>query len=62
MARVLCVCGGVAIGRVIAAADMAALETDPQMEPFGARRQAVLAAVNRLRQLGDPDLIEVTAD
>ena len=41
----------VAVGRVVAAADLAALEADPQMEPQVAGREAVLAAVDGLGEL-----------
>src|SRR5688572_8189450 len=46
------VLGGVPLGRAVAAAHAAALEADAQMEPLRALRKAVLAAVDRLRQLG----------
>ena len=37
------------VRRRVAAADMAAFEADPQMEPLAAHLQALLAAVHRLR-------------
>ena len=43
--------GRVPVRRVVAAADVAALEADAQMQPEAARREAVLAAVDRLGQL-----------
>jgi RNA polymerase sigma factor (sigma-70 family) len=53
--------GRVAHGRVVAAPDVAALEADPQVQPLRAGGQALGAAVHRLRQLGDPDVLEVRA-
>ena len=41
----------VPVRRVVAAADVAALEADAQVQPEAAGRQAVLAAVDRLGQL-----------
>jgi hypothetical protein len=49
--------GGVLVRGVIAAADLAALEADPQVEPGIADLQALLAPLDRLRELGDSDLI-----
>src|SRR4051794_14513348 len=54
--------GRVAVGRAVAAADVAALEADAQVDPPRAHLQAVLAAVDGLRQLGDLDVLEVGAD
>src|SRR5437868_4263224 len=51
----------VAIGRVVAAGDMTALQADPEVEPLAAHAQAVLTAVDRGRQLAHRDLIEVRA-
>ena len=45
------VAAGVAVGRVIAAADLAALQADPQVQPLAAGGQALLAALDRLGQL-----------
>ena len=43
--------GRVLVGRVVAAADVAALEADAQVQPLAAVAQAVLAAGDRLGQL-----------
>jgi len=51
--------GRVAVGRVVAAADMAALQADAQVQPHASRAQAVLAAGGGLRQLGERDRVEV---
>ena len=40
--------GGMPVGRVVAAADVAAFQADAQVEPEAAHREAVLAAVDRL--------------
>jgi len=52
---------GVAIGRVVAAADVAALQADAQVQPGVTRQQAVLAAIDGLGQLCDQDVVEVGA-
>src|ERR1700755_1860708 len=57
LARVL---GGVAVGRRVAAADLAAAATHAQVHPLGAYRQAVLTAVGVLRT-PDGDLIQMCA-
>lgn len=44
---------GMAIGGVVAAPDVAALETDAQMTPCRTSREALGAAVDGIRQLGD---------
>src|SRR5258706_13675305 len=62
MLRGLSVRSRVAVWRVIAAADVAARKTDPQMQPLAADAQAVLAAVDGSRHVSDQDLIEVGAD
>src|SRR5436189_5300900 len=49
----------VAVRRAVAASDLAALEADPQVNPAIARLQAVLAAVDRLGELGDQDVVEM---
>ena len=54
--------GRVPVGGVVAAADMPAGQADPEMQPFAARAQAILAAVNRRRQLADADLVQVATD
>ena len=43
----------VAVGRVVAAADVAALQADAQVQPEAAGREAVLAAGDGLRAAGD---------
>jgi hypothetical protein len=52
---------GMAIGRVIAAADLAALQADAQMQPRFAAGQAVLAALDRLGQLHEANAVEMGA-
>src|SRR5438045_3680173 len=52
----------VPIGRAVAAAHFSAGETDPQMQPLAAGSEAVLAAVDRIGQLPQLDLIEVCTD
>jgi hypothetical protein len=52
---------GVTVGGVVAAADVAALEADPQVQPDAALAQAVLTAVDGSGQLGDRDRPEVSA-
>jgi hypothetical protein len=54
-------CAGVAVGRAVAAADLAALETDPQVEPFVSGDEAVFAAFDGIRQVGDLDVVEMGA-
>ena len=49
------------IGGVIAAADLAALQADSQMEPGVARDQAFLAAFDGGGELGDVNVFEVRA-
>ena len=51
----------VAVGRVVAAADLAALEADSQMQPWASRGQAILAARDGFRELGDVNVIEMCA-
>ena len=52
---------GVAVGRVVTAADVPALQADTQVQPDASFAQAVLTAGHRLRELGDLDRIEVRA-
>src|SRR5262245_20955157 len=52
----------VPVRRVVAAADMPAVEADAEVEPQPADLQAVLAALGGRRQLGDGDLVEMGAD
>ena len=61
MSALLRVRRGVAVGRVVAAADLAATQADPEMKPWVADLQALLAALHGLGELGDLDLIEVGA-
>ena len=56
------VAAGVAVGRVVAAADVAALQADAQVQPHAALAQAVLAAVDGLGELGDVDGVQMGAD
>ena len=53
--------GCVTVGRVVAAADVAALEADPEVEPAPPHGEAVLATVHLLGQLHDVDVVEVGA-
>src|SRR6476469_7345624 len=55
-------CAGVAVGRVVAAADVPAGQADPEMEPLAAHSQAILATVDGGGQLVDGDLVEMGAD
>jgi hypothetical protein len=48
-------------GRAVAAADLAALQADPQMQPLAAGRKALLAAFNGLRQFEDLHVFEMAA-
>lgn len=61
MAAAMSVSAGMTVGRVVAAADLSALQADAQMQPLTAGGQALLAAGDRLGQLGDPDVIEMGA-
>src|ERR1700730_5951046 len=54
--------GRMAVGRVVAAADVAASEADPEVQPLAAVEQAVLAAVDGCRELAERDLVEVGAE
>src|SRR2546422_6987751 len=58
--RLMEVLRGVPIGRVVAAADVTALEAEPQVHPLVAARQTLLTAVRRLR-LDVADLREMLA-
>src|SRR5206468_1580323 len=62
MRRRLTMRGRVAAGRAVAATNVPARETDPQVQPLPAVAQAVLAAVDRRRELVERDLIEMGAD
>jgi hypothetical protein len=61
MARVLVVPGGVLAGGVVAAADVAAGLAHPQMDPPPSGRQALLAALNRAREIEIGDRVEMGA-
>jgi hypothetical protein len=50
-----------AVGGVVATPDLAALQADAQMQPRVSCGEALLAALNRLGQLRDLDVIEVSA-
>lgn len=52
---------GMAIGGVIAATNHAALQADAQVQPWRAAGQALLAAVDRLRQPSDANAVEMGA-
>src|ERR1700733_12301923 len=45
--------GGMFVGRIIAAADMAATSADPQMQPYAAALQALLATERARRDVAD---------
>src|SRR5207253_7883164 len=49
------------VRRIVAAADVSALQADPQVQPLAAGGEAIDAAVDRGGQLRDPDVIEVGA-
>jgi hypothetical protein len=53
---------GVTVRRLVAAANVTAFEADPQMEPLLASGEALLAAIDRFRQLDDLDVIAVAAE
>ena len=53
---------GVSIRRAITAADLTALEADPQVKPWISALQALLTAVDCLGELGHLDVVEVIAD
>src|SRR4051794_27692330 len=57
----LLVSGRVLAWRAVAAADMPAFEADPQVQPGAALREALLAAVDGFRQLGDVYVVEMRA-
>src|SRR5207253_959330 len=54
--------GRVAVGGVVAAADVTAGEADAEVQPLAADAEAVLAAVHGRRQFAQPDLVEVGAE
>jgi hypothetical protein len=54
--------GGVALWRVIAAAEVPTFEADPQVKPRLSCSQAILAAIDRFRELCDLDVGVVPAE
>src|SRR5206468_836919 len=48
---------GVAIGRVVAASNVPALQADAQVQPLLAGEKAVLTAVDRLGELSDSNVV-----
>ena len=62
MGRLVIVRRGVSVGRVVAAADVTAGETDPKVQPLAAGTEAVFAALDGRGQLADRDLVEVRAE
>src|ERR1700724_1940208 len=52
---------GMAVGGVVAASHLPALQADAQMKPLAAGGQALLAAFDRVWKPSDPNVIEVTA-
>ena len=61
MAAAVSVRAGMAARRVVTAADLAAHQADAQVQPCAPFPQAVLAALDRRRQLGDGDLVQMRA-
>lgn len=61
MAGVVRVRAGMTVGRVITAANLAALQADAQMQPGIACDETVLAAIHRSGQLCDLDMVEMRA-
>src|ERR1700733_11730146 len=55
------VCGGMPVGGIVTAADVAALQADAQVQPHAAFAQAVLAAVDAFGQLEHGDRVQVGA-
>ena len=53
--------GGVAIGRVVAAANVTTLKTDPQEKPRFSCRQTFLTSLDPLGELGELDVVAVMA-
>jgi hypothetical protein len=52
---------GMVGGRVVAAAHMAALQANAKVKPWGSRGKAVDAAVDRVWQLLDSDVVQMRA-
>lgn len=52
---------GMAVRRIVTAAHVPALQADAQMQPLTARSQTVLAAVDRLWQASQVDMVEMRA-
>src|SRR5690349_14647647 len=61
MPAALRVPAGVLVGGVIAAADLAALQADAQMQPRVARPQALLAALRGVGQLREMNVLQMGA-
>ena len=55
----VCVGRCVTVRRVVAATDLPALETDPQMEPWVPRDETLLTSVDAFREDRELDVIEV---
>ena len=53
--------GGVSVWRVVAATDVAARPADSKVQPWFIGKQAVLAAIDRVRERCDQDLVEMCA-
>jgi len=53
--------GRVPVGRVVATADVATFQADPQVQPRRAHGEALRAPVNLLGQLRDVDVVEMGA-
>ena len=53
--------GRVPVRGIVATPDVAALETDPQMEPLVSGREALLAAVGRVGQASDSNVFAMRA-
>src|SRR3954469_12813814 len=60
MARLVEMRGGVAVRRVVAAADLPALVTHPQVHPPAADLEALLAALDRLLRLEGFDGVQMS--
>jgi hypothetical protein len=50
-----------AVGRVVAAPNLPALQADAQMQPLASRGQALLTTLHGLRQPSDSNAIEMSA-
>jgi hypothetical protein len=61
MTTAVSVGAGMAVGGVVAASHLPALQADAQMKPLAAGGQAILAAIDRVWKLSDPNVFEVAA-